>query len=59
MLSIPGLQGQPGVHSETAKTLKNIYNHTTWSNLKITRLKTKQTNKRSIHVMYDSTYIKF
>lgn len=45
MPSIPALQGQPGVHSETAKTLKNIYNHTTWSNLKITRLKTKQTNK--------------
>lgn len=47
---IPALQGQPGVRSETAKTLKNIYNHTTWSNLK-TRLKTKQTNKRSIHAM--------
>lgn len=39
---IPALQGQPGVHRVTAKTLRNIYNHTAWSNLKITRLKTKE-----------------
>lgn len=42
---IPTLQGKPWVHGETAKTLKNIYNYTAWSNLKITSLKTKETKE--------------